>query len=157
MREIEFGEEDLKNLSAIGQQLFEDENDPRSLAYIRILNRPTILWNRVILWSFFLILSLSIVGYAMRSYEIRVVYIALAMMGLSGLYFLLFAKKIVIFLIMIYQRYAPDSVRNKCRFEPSCSEYMLLSIEKHGLCSGIKKGINRLKRCKIGDGGYDYP
>ena len=72
-------------------------------------------------------------------------------------YILLCLKDIFLFLIKIYQRVAPISLRDKCRFEPSCSNYMLQSIEKYGLCRGLKKGISRIKRCNINDGGYDYP
>lgn len=157
MKEIEFSEEDLKNLPEIGRQLFEDKNDPRSYSYIRKLNRPSIPWIKVVLWCLFPTLTISIIGCIMRYYEICVCYIALTIIGLLGMYLLSFAKSIVICLVMIYQRYASDRVRNKCRFEPSCSEYMILSIKKYGLYKGVKKGIHRLKRCKVGDGGYDYP
>jgi putative membrane protein insertion efficiency factor len=70
---------------------------------------------------------------------------------------LLFCKRMVIYAIQIYQRYAPESIRSKCRFEPSCSQYMILAIEKYGLMCGIRKGICRLGRCKPGDGGFDEP
>ena len=66
-------------------------------------------------------------------------------------------KRAVICCVRIYQRYAPETVRRKCRFEPSCSEYMILAIEKYGFFKGVAKGINRLKRCNINDGGYDMP
>ncbi|NLZ46061.1 MAG: membrane protein insertion efficiency factor YidD [Clostridiales bacterium] len=52
---------------------------------------------------------------------------------------------------------APESLRKQCRFKPSCSEYMILSIEKFGLLKGIIKGICRLKRCNINGGGFDFP
>ena len=70
---------------------------------------------------------------------------------------LIHLKSISICGVRIYQRFAPDSIRNKCRFEPSCSEYMILSIQKYGVIHGIRKGINRLKRCNIHNGGYDTP
>lgn len=73
------------------------------------------------------------------------------------IYILLSLKKILIFFIHLYQHFAPDSLRLKCRFEPSCSEYMILAIQKYGVFKGVKKGINRLKRCKVENGGYDFP
>ena len=45
----------------------------------------------------------------------------------------------------------------KCRFEPSCSQYMILSLQKYGLWKGLAKGIDRLKRCRAKDGGFDEP
>lgn len=66
-------------------------------------------------------------------------------------------KKIFIFLIRLYQRFAPEKVRNRCVFTPCCSEYMIMAVEKYGLLRGVRKGLNRLKRCKEPDGGEDYP
>lgn len=34
-----------------------------------------------------------------------------------------------------------------CRMEPSCSEYMILSVEKFGVSRGIFKGTRRILRC----------
>jgi len=61
----------------------------------------------------------------------------------------------VIWLTQIYRRLTPSAIRG-CRFVPSCSEYMLLSIEKHG-SKGIFKGIKRICRCRPGNGGVDFP
>jgi len=60
-------------------------------------------------------------------------------------------------LIHFYQKTAPRRVRESCRFEPSCSEYMILSLNKFGLIEGLKKGIVRLQKCKPPFGGTDYP
>lgn len=67
------------------------------------------------------------------------------------------SKKIVIFIIRLYQRYASYEVRSACLFVPNCSEYMVLAIEKYGLIKGIKKGLARFNRCKPPYGGVDYP
>ena len=32
-----------------------------------------------------------------------------------------------------------------------------MPINKYGLIKGMKKGLNRLKRCIEPNGGYDYP
>ncbi|MDE7331262.1 MAG: membrane protein insertion efficiency factor YidD [Lachnospiraceae bacterium] len=66
-------------------------------------------------------------------------------------------KEILICIIRIYQRYAPKATRMKCRFEPSCSQYMILALQKYGLLKGVKMGLKRLGRCKVGNGGYDFP
>lgn len=66
-------------------------------------------------------------------------------------------KALLIQIVRFYQNTAPARVRNSCRFEPTCSEYMILSLQKHGTIKGFKKGINRLKRCRIPNEGIDYP
>lgn len=70
---------------------------------------------------------------------------------------LLTLKRFAIGCVLMYKAYAPLEVRDKCRFEPTCSTYMILAIEKYGLIRGFVKGIKRLKRCKPPYGGVDYP
>ena len=70
---------------------------------------------------------------------------------------IVFKKALPIWCIKVYQRYAADDVRKRCLFTPSCSEYMILSIEKYGAVRGIIKGIKRLRRCHAPNGGEDYP
>jgi len=76
---------------------------------------------------------------------------------LLGVYALVRTRSIIIWLILFYQRYAPADTRLACLFEPSCSEYMILSIRKYGVIYGCAKGINRLSRCRLPNGGKDYP
>ena len=66
-------------------------------------------------------------------------------------------KKLIFEIIRAYQKTAPDKIRNSCRFKPSCSEYMILSIEKLGVINGVLQGLKRLRRCKPPYGGVDYP
>jgi uncharacterized protein len=45
-----------------------------------------------------------------------------------------------------------------CRFHPSCSEYFIQAVEKHGAVRGAVKGIRRICRCHPWNrGGYDPP
>ena len=67
------------------------------------------------------------------------------------------ARGIVTYLILLYQKFAPARVRRACVFEPSCSNYMLLAIEKYGVWRGVYKGIKRVLRCHYPNGGVDYP
>ncbi|MCH5171846.1 MAG: membrane protein insertion efficiency factor YidD [Erysipelotrichales bacterium] len=69
----------------------------------------------------------------------------------------IFLRRLAIGSILLYKAYAPMSVRDKCRFTPSCSTYMLRSIQKYGLIIGIIKGIRRICRCKPPNGGIDLP
>ena len=59
--------------------------------------------------------------------------------------------------ISIYQNNAPKRLRNSCRYKPTCSNYMALAIEKYGAIIGLTLGVRRLFRCRIPNGGVDYP
>lgn len=124
-------------------------NDPRSCYYNRIYNKEPINIKRLL----FIILIDLIISSIIYIFFNKYMYIIL----FNCLYIVICLKYILIFLIKLYQKIAPKSIRSKCRFEPSCSNYMLQCLEKYGLFKGLKKGINRLKRCNINDGGYDYP
>ncbi|MBQ6921800.1 MAG: membrane protein insertion efficiency factor YidD [Clostridia bacterium] len=63
----------------------------------------------------------------------------------------------VIGCILMYKAYAPLEIRDKCRFEPTCSTYMIQAINKYGLIRGVIKGIKRIRRCKPPNGGIDLP
>ncbi|HMO20601.1 MAG TPA: membrane protein insertion efficiency factor YidD [Candidatus Melainabacteria bacterium] len=55
-------------------------------------------------------------------------------------------KKTACALIRCYQ-YTRFLRRPSCRFYPSCSEYTLRSIQRHGLLKGVIAGISRISRC----------
>lgn len=74
----------------------------------------------------------------------------------AAIYISVIAKRAVIWLVHFYQKNAPVHVRMRCPFEPSCSEYMILAVKKHGVAFGVIKGIRRLFRCRP-PGGIDYP
>ena len=76
---------------------------------------------------------------------------------LGALIVVIFAKRTVIWLVLLYQKYAPEQVRASCVFHPTCSNYMILAIKKYGLIIGMIKGIIRLFRCHLPNGGEDYP
>ena len=59
------------------------------------------------------------------------------------------SRIITIGLIRIYQHYAPEEIRRRCLFKPTCSEYAILAIKKYGVLIGLYKSIDRLiNRCK---------
>lgn len=67
-------------------------------------------------------------------------------------------KKAVIGCIKLYQHYAPEEIRRRCLFKPTCSEYAILAIKKYGLIIGLIKTYNRLfKKCKGNIYRIDYP
>jgi hypothetical protein len=47
---------------------------------------------------------------------------------------------------------------NTCKFHPSCSEYAVLAIRRHGALKGIALAAWRVLRCHPWSmGGVDYP
>jgi putative membrane protein insertion efficiency factor len=60
-------------------------------------------------------------------------------------------------LVRLYQAFAPAAIRDVCLFTPCCSEYMILSIRKHGLIFGSWRGLCRICRCHSPNGGIDFP
>jgi len=50
-------------------------------------------------------------------------------------------------LFLFYKFAISSQDYNKCTFTPSCSEYGLLSVKKHGVIIGIVSTIDRLQRC----------
>jgi putative membrane protein insertion efficiency factor len=65
---------------------------------------------------------------------------------------------LVICLIQVYQLTLSPLLGNVCRFEPSCSRYMVEALKKYGLLLGLAKGLRRLSRCHPWNpGGYDPP
>ena len=65
-------------------------------------------------------------------------------------------KKIFIFLIKAYRRYISPHKKPCCRFRPTCSQYAIEAIEKHGAFLGALMGLARIVRCNpYNAGGYD--
>ncbi|MBF96404.1 MAG: membrane protein insertion efficiency factor YidD [Pelagibacterales bacterium] len=56
-------------------------------------------------------------------------------------------KKSFLLLIKLYQIFISPYLGNNCRFYPSCSNYAIQAIEKHGVILGIKMSIIRVLRC----------
>jgi len=52
-------------------------------------------------------------------------------------------KYIVIGAIKLYQHYAPEEIRRRCLFMPTCSEYAILAIRKYGAIIGLYKAYYR--------------
>ncbi len=68
----------------------------------------------------------------------------------------IFATTLILKLISFYKKGISPLLPHACRYEPTCSEYMMQAIKKHGLVHGIYLGIRRLLRCHPwGGSGYD--
>lgn len=60
--------------------------------------------------------------------------------------------------VRIYQRTLGLILGGHCRFYPSCSNYFILAVRKHGPLRGTIKGIGRILRCHpFHPGGIDEP
>ncbi|MEM6661708.1 MAG: membrane protein insertion efficiency factor YidD [Pseudomonadota bacterium] len=58
--------------------------------------------------------------------------------------------------VRAYRLFGSPWVGRNCRFQPTCSEYALEALAKHGAIKGTWLTIRRLGRCRPGGGdGYD--
>ena len=136
------------------------DTDPRSINYNRVLDFPDINWPILLLKIILPIpIAVCLCLFLKLLFDI---FFAILIAIISVLVYSIFnIKSIIISSVKIYQRIAPRKIRLKCRFEPSCSQYMILAVEKYGVIKGVCKGIKRLSKCNDrGDGlrgGFDYP
>ncbi len=65
-------------------------------------------------------------------------------------------RELVVILLRFYKRWISPALPAACRFEPTCSEYMLQAVEAHGALRGVVLGVRRLMRCHpFHAGGFD--
>jgi|694.fasta_scaffold00230_38 putative membrane protein insertion efficiency factor len=67
-------------------------------------------------------------------------------------------KNAMIAMVHFYQRGISPLLGKNCRYEPTCSQYFILAVEKYGPWRGAWKGFWRIMRCHpFRPGGYDPP
>ena len=65
---------------------------------------------------------------------------------------------LLIGLVRIYQWTLSPIIGRQCRFQPTCSHYMIGAVQKHGAVRGTLKGLWRILRCNpFSPGGFDPP
>jgi uncharacterized protein len=65
---------------------------------------------------------------------------------------------LLVLLVRMYQVVIGPLLPKVCRYYPSCSEYFILAVQKHGPIRGACKGVWRVCRCNpFARGGYDPP
>ena len=65
---------------------------------------------------------------------------------------------LLIGLVRLYQILLSPLLGRLCRFEPSCSNYFIQAVRKHGPLKGAWRGLCRIGRCHpFHPGGYDPP
>jgi putative component of membrane protein insertase Oxa1/YidC/SpoIIIJ protein YidD len=140
-----------------------DEEQEEAWHYVcqRVLERPAT--NILIAIKYILVFLTANILFAVATYLLIAKYTVKPMFVMIVLFYILlslaaFLKKAIIGLVKLYQRYAPERIRRKCIFKPTCSEYMILALEKYGLIKGLYKGMYRMFfRCKGFYYSVDYP
>lgn len=67
------------------------------------------------------------------------------------------AARLLCLPIVAYRRWISPALGARCRFYPSCSEYALTAITRHGALRGLGLAIWRLLRCHpFHPGGIDH-
>ncbi len=65
-------------------------------------------------------------------------------------------KRVLIAILRFYKRHISPLLPNACIYTPTCSEYAMEAIEKHGVFKGTGLAIWRVLRCNpFHEGGYD--
>ena len=64
-------------------------------------------------------------------------------------------KKLLIKLVKLYQK-IPGKFHDRCKFYPTCSNYMIEALEEYGCIKGLFLGIKRLLKCHPFNKKYGY-
>jgi hypothetical protein len=65
-------------------------------------------------------------------------------------------KFIIIKLIQIYQASISPLIGSNCRYSPTCSNYCIQALKKHGSLRGLYLSSKRILSCHpFGGSGYD--
>ena len=65
-------------------------------------------------------------------------------------------RRLLMALIRGYQLAISPWLGRNCRFHPTCSQYTLEAIERHGAVKGLWLGVRRVSRCHpFHPGGHD--
>ncbi len=63
---------------------------------------------------------------------------------------------IPILLIKVYKYTLSPLLPNACRYTPTCSEYAIVALQKHGIIKGTILAVKRISSCHpMGGHGYD--
>lgn len=65
-------------------------------------------------------------------------------------------KVVFIFIIRIYQKVLSPILPSSCRYTPTCSQYAIEALQKHGFFKGFWLAIKRIVSCNPWGGhGHD--
>lgn len=69
---------------------------------------------------------------------------------------ILFPRKVLVYLIRLYQKYISPCMGKHCKYYPTCSEYTRQAVDKYGIIRGSLLGIIRILKCNpFSKGGVD--
>lgn len=67
-----------------------------------------------------------------------------------------FVSRLLIGVVIFYKKAISPWLPVACRYKPTCSEYMIEAIKKHGAWRGVILGLKRIGRCHPwGGSGFD--
>lgn len=65
-------------------------------------------------------------------------------------------RRVLTYMIRFYQKHISPSLPRTCKYYPTCSQYAVEAIKKHGPIKGLGLSVWRLLRCNpFSRGGYD--
>jgi putative membrane protein insertion efficiency factor len=65
-------------------------------------------------------------------------------------------KAAIIAILEMYKRWLSPALPQACRYLPTCSEYAIEAVERHGAVRGIALSLWRIARCNpLGGSGLD--
>lgn len=80
------------------------------------------------------------------------------MVGATARFLIAVPSWILIGAIRVYQWTLSPFIGGQCRFHPTCSNYMILAVRKHGAVKGFFMGLWRIGKCNpFHPGGEDFP
>ncbi|WP_367575552.1 membrane protein insertion efficiency factor YidD [Aliisedimentitalea sp. MJ-SS2] len=59
-------------------------------------------------------------------------------------------RAFLIGIVLLYQKLAPSSIRERCLFHTSCSNYVLDGLRQKGIKSATKRFFRRIRQCRPG-------
>ena len=68
-------------------------------------------------------------------------------MNAIGRFLLELPRQVLLALVRLYRLLLKPWLGNACRFEPSCSQYALDALQRHGALAGASLSAWRLARC----------
>jgi putative component of membrane protein insertase Oxa1/YidC/SpoIIIJ protein YidD len=144
-------EEEMLNWRSESQKMIlrmRDGDELYSRLEKRVIIRPKINWPRCFLLASAFILPLLLMLVIMNSIRCSGMVTGL-MIAMVLCVWLVLAKPLLIQAVQLYQAFAREETRRRCKCFPSCSEYAIESLEKHGLLKGLYLGVRRAARCGI--------
>ncbi|GAB6080907.1 membrane protein insertion efficiency factor YidD [Hydrogenophilus hirschii] len=65
--------------------------------------------------------------------------------------------RVLVVLVRGYQYLISPWLGQNCRFTPTCSQYLIEAVERHGVVRGLWLGVKRVGRCHPWHPGGDDP